>query len=42
MKCYLEKPLGDLHEFIDKDPYNINYCYVNSCFPGASSQLFML
>lgn len=36
------KSLDDLHEFIDKDPYNINYCYVNRCFSGASNHLFTL
>lgn len=38
IKYYLEKSLGDLPELIDKVPYNINYCYVNKCFSGASKK----
>lgn len=42
MKCYPEKSLGDLHEFIGEDPYNISYYYVNRCFSGASNHMFTL
>lgn len=38
IKYYLKKSLGDLPELIDKVPYNINYCYVNKCFSGASKK----